>query len=46
MDVIGVVRNYCKHNKNDHLFANGTPGQEWWRGFIKRHPQNLTTIEN
>ena len=38
-DVIGVVRDYCKNNKKDHLFPNGTPGEEWWRGFIKRHPQ-------
>ena len=37
--MISVVRDYCKHNKKDHLFPNGTPGEEWWRGFIKRHPQ-------
>ena len=37
-EVIGVVADYCKANKKDHLFPDGVPGQEWWRAFIKRHP--------
>ena len=37
-EVLGVVGDYCKWNKID-VFPSGVPKIEWWRGFLRRHPE-------
>lgn len=38
-EVLGVVGNYCKSNKIDVFPSGGVPKIEWWRGFLRRHPE-------
>ena len=37
-EVLGVVGEFCKKTKRKVPFINGIPGDDWWRGFLKRHP--------
>ena len=38
-EIVQVVRDYCKGNKRSNLFKGGVPRDDWWRGFMRRHPQ-------
>ncbi|XP_055710369.1 jerky protein homolog-like [Phlebotomus papatasi] len=37
--VLDSVELTCKHFKIPNKFSNGRPGHEWFRGFMKRHPE-------
>ena len=37
-EVLGVVGDYCKSNKIDVFPSGRVPKIEWWRGFLRRHP--------
>ena len=38
-EIISVVHDYLKNNNKSHLFPGGVPGDDWWRGFLKRNSQ-------
>ena len=38
-EVINVVSEYIKAQKKPNPFKDGIPGDTWWLGFLKRHPQ-------
>ena len=37
-EVIGVVGDYCRVAKKKVPFKDGTPGDDWWKGFMARYP--------
>ena len=37
-EVVNVVADYCSYLKKPNPFRNGRPGNDWWKGFLKRHP--------
>ena len=37
-DVVNVVTDYLKSTKKPNPFKDGIPGEAWWLGFLKRHP--------
>ena len=39
MDIISVVADYFRHTKKPNPFKDGVPGDDWWRLFMKRHPE-------
>ena len=38
-EIVQVVRDYCKGKKRSNPFKGSVPGDDWWRGFMRRHPQ-------
>ena len=39
VDVMNVVGEYFKNTHKSNPFKDGVPGEDWWKLFIKRHPQ-------
>lgn len=38
-DIVGkIVSDYLKTTARPHRFRYGTPGPDWWRGFLRRWP--------
>ena len=37
-DIINVVAEFVKYHKRHNVFTNGMPGDDWWVGFLRRHP--------
>ena len=37
-DVLNVVAEYCSYHQKSTPFHDGRPGEDWWDGFLKRHP--------
>ena len=37
-EILTVISDYVKSRKKAHLFPKGVPGEDWWRGFMLRHP--------
>ena len=37
-DVKSVVAQFCQRSKRINHFKNGIPGDDWWAGFLHRHP--------
>jgi hypothetical protein len=37
-DIMNIVKNYLKESNQLHLFPESKPCDEWYHGFIKRHP--------
>ena len=37
-DVKGVVADFCRKLKRTNPFKQGVPGDDWWGGFMRRHP--------
>jgi hypothetical protein len=37
-EFLELVYNYAEMNKIPHPFKNGAAGVDWYRGFVKRHP--------
>ena len=37
-DIKSVVAQFCQHSNRPNPFKNGTPGDDWWAGFLRRHP--------
>lgn len=33
-----MVGEFCKRNKKKVPFTDRIPGDDWWRGFLRRHP--------
>lgn len=38
-EIIFIIHDYIKANTKAYLFLNGTPGNDWCREFLKRHPE-------
>ena len=38
-DILQVVTDFCQKTKRKNPFRNGVPGDGWWSGFMRRHPQ-------
>ena len=38
-EVIKLVSDYCLSVKRQNPFHKDVPGKDWWRGFLRRHPQ-------
>ena len=38
-EVEGIIQNYLLTTKKKHPFKNGVPGEGWWSGFMKQHPE-------
>ena len=38
-EVEGIIQNYLSTKKIKNPFKNGVPGEGWWSGFMKRHPE-------
>ena len=38
-DIVNVIGDYFRHTKHPNPFRDGVPGDDWWRLFIKRHPE-------
>ena len=38
-EVEGIVSNYLKCTKKKNPFKDTIPGEGWWSGFMKRHPE-------
>ena len=38
-DIVNVVADYFQHIKRPNPFRDGVPGDDWWRLFMKRHPE-------
>ena len=38
-DIINVVAEYMKNSRKKNPFKDGVPGEDWWRLFMKRHPE-------
>ena len=33
------IHGYLKSNKKAYLFSSGSPGDDWWKGFLERYPE-------
>ena len=38
-EILSIIHDYLVTNKKTHLFPKGVPNDDWWNGFMKRHPQ-------
>ena len=38
-EILSIIHDYLVTNKKNHLFPEGIPNDDWWNGFMKRHPQ-------
>ena len=38
-EVTSIVESFCKSQKRKNPFVDGIPGNDWWYGFKKRHPE-------
>ena len=38
-DIVNVIGDYFRHTKHPNPFRDGVPGDDWWRLFMKRHPE-------
>ena len=39
IDIINVIAEYLKNSRKNNPFKDGVPGEDWWRLFMKRHPE-------
>ena len=38
LDVLNIVADFLQKTKRKNPFTNGRPGDGWWDGFLRRHP--------
>ena len=38
-ELVNVVAYYFQHTKKPNPFRDGVPGEDWWRLFMKHHPE-------
>lgn len=37
-EIFSVISDYIKNKKKAYLFPKGVPGEDWWKGFLRRNP--------